>query len=166
MKASVRINEMRPIGFLLSGCVAIATLVYATSGLSAQDTEAAERIINQSCVDCHDIRRIQTAAMSADAWGKTVTTMIEKGAKVAQDDVPVLVSYLARQHGPVPEGPGRAILLNTCTMCHDLRRIRLGHRSPEEWEETLGAMLNEGAPLSEEQFPIIHAYLSRHFGVE
>jgi cytochrome c5 len=157
---------MRPIGFLLSGCVAIAALVYATSGVAAQDTDAAERIINQSCVGCHDIRKIQTAAMNADAWGKTVTTMIEKGAKVAKDDIPVLVSYLAQQHGPVPEGPGKAILLNTCTMCHDLKRIRLGHRSTEEWEETLGAMLNEGAPLSEEQFPIIHAYLSRHFGVE
>ena len=28
------------------------------------------------------------------------------------------------------------------------------------------AMLNEGAPVSDEQLPVIHAYLSRHFGVE
>ena len=59
----------------------------------------------------------------------------------------------------------RAVRL-TDTMCHDLGRIRLGHRSPEEWEETLISMLNEGAPLSDEQFPVIHAYLSRHFGIE
>ena len=61
---------------------------------------------------------------------------------------------------------GKEILLNICTMCHDLGRIRLGHRSPEEWEETLISMLNEGAPLSEEQFPVIHAYLSKNFGIE
>jgi hypothetical protein len=30
----------------------------------------------------------------------------------------------------------------------------------------LNAMLNEGAPLSDDQFPIVHAYLSRNFGVE
>jgi hypothetical protein len=80
--------------------------------------------------------------------------------------VPVLVSYLAEHHAPVPEGQGKQILLNICTMCHDLGRIRLGRRSPEEWEETLVSMLNEGAPLSEEQFPIIHAYLSKNFGIE
>lgn len=153
-------------GLLLSACVAVAALAYAASRVDAQGTEAAERIINQSCVGCHDIRMIQTAAMTGEEWAATVTTMMEKGAKVAKDDVPVLLAYLSQNHGPVPAGAGRAILLNTCTMCHDLKRIRLGRRSPEEWEETLGAMLNEGAPLSEDQFPVIHAYLSRHFGVD
>lgn len=158
---------MKPTGLVLSACAVLAAVVYATSAMDAQgNAAAAERIINNSCTTCHDIRKIQTAAMNVPAWTKTIDTMIEKGAKVAKEDVPVLVSYLAQNHGPVPEGPGKAILLNTCTMCHDLKRIRLGHRSPEEWEETLGAMLNEGAPLSEEQFPIIHEYLSEHFGVE
>jgi cytochrome c5 len=157
---------MRPAGIVLSACIALGAVVYATGGLVAQDTVAAERIINQSCVDCHDVRMIQTAAKTTDEWATTVSAMVEKGAKVAKEDVPVLVAYLGQNHGPVPAGAGRAILLNTCTMCHDLKRIRLGRRSPEEWEETLGAMLNEGAPLSEEQFPVIHAYLSRHFGLD
>jgi hypothetical protein len=51
-------------------------------------------------------------------------------------------------------------------MCHNLQRIKNGRRSPEEWEETLLAMLNEGAPVSDEQFPVIHAYLSKNFGVD
>jgi cytochrome c5 len=104
--------------------------------------------------------------MTPEAWGKTVATMIEMGAKVSKEDVPVLVQYLAQHHAPVPEGPGKQILLNICTMCHDLGRIRLGRRSTEEWEETLISMLNEGAPLSEEQFPVIHAYLSKNFGLQ
>jgi cytochrome c5 len=152
--------------FLLTSVLAGAALLYAAAGSSAQDVEPGERILNSSCQTCHDTRRIQTAAMNAESWDQTVSAMLEKGAKVAKDDIPVLVRYLVQSHGPVPDGPGRDILLHTCTMCHDLKRIRLGHRSPEEWEETLGSMLNEGAPLSEEQFPIIHAYLSRHFGVE
>jgi len=153
-------------GFLASLACAAMALLYATSGSSAQESDRGERIMNTSCQTCHDTRRIQTAAMDAEGWTKTVNSMIEKGAKVSKEDLPVLVSYLALGHGPVPDGPGKEILLNTCTMCHDLKRIKLGRRSAEEWEETLGAMLNEGAPLSEEQFPIIHAYLTRHFGVE
>jgi cytochrome c5 len=143
-----------------------SALIEAKAGL-AQESEPGERIMNASCVNaCHSVRSIQTQAMTPEAWGKTVATMVEKGAKVSKDDVPVLVDYLARTHGPVPDGRGKAILLNICTMCHDLGRIRLGHRSPEEWEETLVSMLNEGAPLSDEAFPVIHEYLSEHFGIE
>ena len=163
--------------FLVASALATSALVFAASGRAsalaeapdglAQESEPGERVMNASCVGaCHNVRPIQTAAMTPEAWGKTVATMIDKGAKVSKEDVPVLVSYLAEHHGPVPEGRGKEILLNVCTMCHDLGRIRLGHRSPEEWEETLVSMLNEGAPLSEEQFPIIHAYLSKNFGIE
>jgi cytochrome c5 len=138
----------------------------ASAGLT-QESEPGERIMNASCVNaCHSIRVIQTQAMVPEAWSKTVANMIEMGAKVSKEDVPVLIDYLAQHHGPVPDGNGKQILLNICTMCHDLGRIRLGRRSPEEWEETLVSMLNEGAPLSEEAFPVIHAYLSKHFGIE
>jgi cytochrome c5 len=163
--------------FFVSASVAMSALIFAARGGAsvfaeapaglAQESEPGERIMNASCVNaCHSVRMIQTQAMTPEAWNKTVATMIEKGAKVAKADVPVLVEYLAQHHAPVPEGPGKQILLNICTMCHDLGRIRLGHRSPEEWEETLVSMLNEGAPLSEEAFPVIHAYLSKNFGIE
>lgn len=163
--------------FLASSALATCALVFAATGGAsafaeptaglAQESEPGERIMNASCVDaCHSVRVIQTQAMTPEAWGKTVATMIEMGAKVSKEDVPVLVQYLAQHHAPVPEGAGKQILLNICTMCHDLGRIRLGRRSPEEWEETLISMLNEGAPLSEEQFPVIHAYLSKNFGIE
>ena len=163
--------------FLVLSALATCALVFAATGGAsafaeaaaglAQESEPGERLMNASCVDaCHSVRVIQTQAMTPEAWGKTVATMIDMGAKVSKEDVPVLVQYLAQHHAPVPEGPGKQILLNICTMCHDLGRIRLGRRSTEEWEETLVSMLNEGAPLSEQDFPVIHAYLSKNFGIE
>ena len=152
--------------FLFASALATCAFVFAATG-GAQESEPGERVMNASCVNaCHSVRVIQTQAMTPEAWGKTVTTMIDKGAKVSKEDVPVLVQYLAQHHAPVPEGPGKEILLNICTMCHDLGRIRLGRRSTEEWEETLVSMLNEGAPLSDDAFPVIHAYLSKNFGIE
>ena len=130
------------------------------------DTERGERLMNASCQGCHAVRVLQTQAKNTEEWTKTIDDMIGKGAKVAKEDIPVLVDYLVEHHGPLPNGAGKAIVLNICTMCHDLTRIRRGHRSAEEWEETLNSMLNEGAPLPDDQFPIVHAYLSRHFGVE
>jgi cytochrome c5 len=148
-------------------CVACAVFTVAVATLPAQrDDQRGERVMNASCQGCHDTRRIQTQAMDAEGWTKTITTMREKGAKLSEEDVPVLVDYLVDNHGPMPNGRGKDIVLNTCTLCHDLKRIKFGRRSPEEWEETLNSMLNEGAPLSDDAFPVVHAYLSRHFGNE
>jgi cytochrome c5 len=136
------------------------------SPVQAGESDKGERLMNASCQGCHEVRVIQVQAKSAEEWTKTIDAEVARGAKVAKDDIPTLVDYLVDHHGPLPDGRGKAIVLNVCTMCHDLKRIRFGRRSPEEWEETLNAMLNEGAPLSEEQFPVVHAYLSRNFGVE
>jgi len=157
-------------GVLFAGTLAAslrAAPAAAPGALAAQaDAERGERLMNASCQDCHQVRVLQVQAKNAEEWTKTIDDMIAKGAKVAKEDIPVLVDYLVEHHGPLPNGAGKAIMLNVCTMCHDLSRIRRGRRSAEEWEETLNAMLNEGAPLSDDQFPIVHAYLSRHFGVE
>ena len=158
----------RPFRIVAAGGVAWALALALSMGTTwaQDDSERGERVMNGSCQACHDTRRIQVQAKSADEWSKTIETMIGKGAKVAPDDLPVLVGYLVDHHGPLPDGPGKSIVLNTCTLCHDLKRIKLGRRSPEEWEETLSAMLNEGAPLSDDAFPVVHAYLSRHFGTD
>ena len=148
--------------------IAFAGLVLVSvAGSAAQEAERGERIMNASCqTNCHGVRSIQTQAMDAAGWTKSVGTMVDKGAKIEKDDIPVLVRYLTEHYGPIPDGPGKEIVLNTCTMCHDLNRIKLGRRSSEEWEETLISMLNEGAPLSDEAFGVVHAYLSKNFGVE
>jgi cytochrome c5 len=155
----------RRAGFFVSAAFAAAALVFAAGG-NAQESEPGERIMNASCQGCHTLRVLQVQAMDGDGWTKSVGTMVEKGAKVSKADVPVLVDYLVKQYGPIPDGPGKPIVLNTCTMCHDLGRIRLGRRSSEEWEETLISMLNEGAPLSDDEFPVVHEYLSQHFGLD
>jgi cytochrome c5 len=151
--------------FLASAVIWAAALVCVPIG-AAQESDPGEKIMNASCqTNCHTVRSIQTQAMDAAAWTKSVSTMVDKGAKISKDDIPVLVRYLAEHYGPIPDGPGKEIVLNTCTMCHDLNRIKLGRRSSEEWEETLISMLNEGAPLSDESFGIVHAYLSKNYGV-
>jgi cytochrome c5 len=119
--------------------------------------------MNASCTGCHDLRPIQTAAKDSAEWAMTIDAMIGNGAEVKDADKAPLVEYLTANHPPMPEGRGKNIVMNICTMCHDTKRIRLGRRSPEEWEETLNSMLNEGAPLSDEDFPVVLAYLSRNF---
>jgi len=164
------------MGFILSAAAAAAVLVFA-GATSAQDSSSGQKpaqqqepsgqqILEKTCQGCHDLRPIQISAKDAKGWTETIAAMVDNGAEISEKEIPILVRHLVLNNGPVPDGPGKQILLNTCTMCHDLGRIKVARRSAEEWEETLISMLNEGAPLSEEQFPVIHGYLSKHFNVE
>jgi cytochrome c5 len=150
--------------FISASVLALVAAIVGTSG--AQDTDPGERLMNAACQDCHSVRVIQVQAMDAEGWMKRISQEIEKGAKLSKEDVPTLVNYLVRSHGPMPDGPGKEVVLNICTLCHDLYRIKENRRSPEEWEELLVSMLNEGAPLNEEEFARVHRYLSRNFGIE
>ena len=155
----------RTCGFILSATIAAAVLFSAATS-DAQKPPEGQQLVEKRCQGCHTMRRVETSAKDAKGWQETIQVMIQDGAEVEESEIPVMVQWLVREHGPVPEGAGKQILLNTCTMCHNLQRIKNGRRSAEEWEETLLAMLNEGAPVSDDQLPVIHAYLSRHFGVD
>src|SRR5688572_12851376 len=158
--------------------VAVVALVFLVGAGAASDSNAGvalaggqqpkrdgEQIMNASCSGCHEPTVIQTSAKSQEEWEKTLDQMIQLGAKVSAEDRPALITYLVRTHGPMPDGPGKDIVLNTCTICHDLTRIKRSSHTEEEWEGTLIAMLNEGAPLSDDDFPIVLAYLTKNFGV-
>ena len=144
--------------------VAIGLIVAAAAG--AQEPRTGEQIMNDSCGTCHDARVIQTAAKDEAGWSATIDDMIERGAIVEPAERPVLLTWLTRYHGPMPQGPGRDVVLNICTMCHDLTRVKLSRHTPEEWEDVLISMLNEGAPLSDADFPVVLNYLARNFGLE
>jgi len=156
---------VRTFGFILSVSLAAAVL-FSAATTSAQRPSEGQQLVEKRCQGCHTMRRVETAAKDAKGWQETIQVMIQDGAEIEESEIPVMVQYLTREHGPLPDGPGKPIMLNICTLCHNLQRIKNGRRSPEEWEETLLAMLNEGAPVNDEQLPVIHAYLSRHFGVD
>jgi cytochrome c5 len=145
--------------------VTVSALVYAASA-SAQAPRTGEQIMNASCGTCHDARPIETAAKDEAGWNATIEDMVGRGAMLSDADRPVLLTYLVRSHGPMPDGRGKDIVLNTCTMCHDLTRIKRTRHTPEEWEDILSAMLNEGAPVSDDEFPVVLGYLVRNFGLD
>jgi hypothetical protein len=158
--------RVRARPFICRLIVLAGVVVPAAGGQEAAKPERGEQILNAACTTCHDTRAVDTQALDEAAWTRQVKAMIEKGAEVKPDDVPVLVDYLTRYHGPLPEGPGQEVLLNVCTQCHDLQRVRRERRSAEGWGEVLLAMLNEGAPLTETDFATLLRYLAKNFRPE
>jgi len=150
------------LALLLALCAPAFTQSKTARGQESQ-TEAGEQILNGACLTCHDHRHVDTQALDEAGWTKVVKAEVARGAKVKDDDVRVLVDYLVRYHGPLPDGPGKDLVLNICTQCHDLQRVRRERLTPEGWLEVLESMLNEGAPLSDKDLPDVLRYLARNF---
>lgn len=172
------VSTRRVLGVLSVWCAVTAIAVAAQQPAAAppagqkseqelrfERLQRGSRVMNASCgvSTCHTVRAIQTSAKDEAAWKQTVQAMIDKGAKVAPEDVPFLTEYLTRFHAPLPEGEGKAIVLNICTICHDLERVRTHGGTVEDWFDLINAMIGEGAPLTDEQIPVVLKYLATNF---
>jgi cytochrome c5 len=158
----VQIRRLGTAGSIAGGLLMLAAAAGA-AGQSSSTPEKGEQVLSGSCLNCHDIRPIQITALDKEGWNGIVEAMIDRGANVDKMDMPALVDYLARIYGPLPDGAGKKILLNTCTLCHDLTRVKRTQHDPEGWQELLSAMMNEGAMISEQDYPVLLAYLARNF---
>jgi cytochrome c5 len=62
-------------------------------------------------------------------------------------------------------GPGREIVEGSCVICHSAAMIEQQHKDSAGWAKTAGQMRAWGAPVQQEQMPVLIAYLTKHYGV-
>jgi len=147
----------------LSTTLCCCAIAFSAGQGTIPKEDPGEKILNTACTDCHDLRPIETSAMNQEDWTSTVNLMMVKGAEIKKEDVPVLVKYLVSSYGPLPDGPGKSVLLEVCTQCHTLDRIKTRGSTREGWNELLMHMLNEGAPLPDKDYPVLLDYLAKNF---
>lgn len=59
-----------------------------------------EALLQQRCTDCHNLNRVTNKSWSLQQWERTVTNMINKGARLNAEEKDALVKYLAENYGP------------------------------------------------------------------
>jgi mono/diheme cytochrome c family protein len=64
----------------------------------------------------------------------------------------------------MPEGPGRTMLEQKCSVCHGLESIVNNKLNENDWNNLVGSMISNGAQVSLEERKIIVAYLVANFG--
>jgi mono/diheme cytochrome c family protein len=159
---------MMKAGFGVAGLVLAAIVTFSiTPPASAQlDPNQGREILNRSCTSCHQMRQIEVQAMDSEEWLATINQMLDNGAEFSTIEQLILLDYLVRNHGPIPDGDGRELLLNRCTVCHSLDRVRAHQGTPALWQDAVQTMLNEGAYLTDPEYAILVDYLTEHFGPE
>ncbi|HEY2138011.1 MAG TPA: hypothetical protein VGH49_19145, partial [Xanthobacteraceae bacterium] len=62
----------------------------------------------------------------------------------------------------LPDGPGKATVAGVCGGCHDIDRLGAGY-TPDGWRSVTHMMHNFGAPVPEEDWPVVTDYLIKSF---
>lgn len=63
-----------------------------------------------------------------------------------------------------PDGPGKAIVQEACSVCHGTDLITSTRRTKAEWTNTVEDMVSRGAPLVEGEREVVIEYLAANFG--
>ena len=63
----------------------------------------------------------------------------------------------------LPDGVGKDVTVKACGTCHEARRAASVRLTRDGWAAVIEGMRNRGARVSDEEFPVILAYLSTHF---
>lgn len=120
---------------------------WTVARLSAQEVELPRTLVpgkgveltTTRCVICHDAQHITRAKLSREEWDFNIKNMIERGAPIAPDEVPVILEYLATYYNRDTAAPATAepaatspqpvqalLTSNACVACHQLAQRTLG----------------------------------------
>ena len=65
-----------------------------------------------------------------------------------------------------PTYRGAVLFSQRCSGCHTLERVKVQHRTKQEWRESTAAMIDQGAVLTPEETNMLLDYLVKNFGPE
>lgn len=65
----------------------------------ASGTPQGETLLQERCVQCHDLSRVTSVTKTAEEWRTSVTRMRDKGADLNDEEATILIEYLSTQYG-------------------------------------------------------------------
>lgn len=93
--------------------VGVSTMVVGGSGgvLSAQAQAGAELpegeakpVVARSCTGCHGLDLITSVKLPKETWREIVLEMRYRGADLTEEEVPLVIDYLAQHFGQAEQG--------------------------------------------------------------
>lgn len=63
----------------------------------------------------------------------------------------------------MPDGEGKDVTAELCGTCHDLQKVVVSRKSPQEWERSVYDMVARGAQIFPDEVEQIVKYLAKSF---
>ena len=132
-------------------------------------------LVATACTQCHALTVILSMRDGPTGWKRHLYHMVMRGAQLSPREVDTVLAYLDTNFGPgqrmppakpvaLPDGPGKELVEQRCTMCHDLERVTAAKRQKGEWESVVANMLGRFGLDAPDEARAISAYLEAHYG--
>ncbi len=131
-------------------------------------------LVLETCVQCHDMRAIESQQKSEAQWRRTVNEMIWRGAQLMPGEADAVIKYLSTERrggltpagtgAPLPPGKGRELVMASCVQCHDLQTTTSQRKTAGEWHRSVEQMARLGAKLNGSEIRLVSSYLAHAFG--
>jgi hypothetical protein len=77
-----------------------------------------------------------------------------------------LLPIIGTKLGTLPEGKGKAVVESRCYACHSSDILLQQRLTEKQWTATVEKMTRWGAAVTDDEKPVVIAYLTKHFGVD
>ena len=84
----IKLNLLFLIFLMLMG------FVIAACSTDSSALPEGQSVLENQCVDCHNLSRIRSASKTRDEWSRTIDRMIALGAELTSEERDVLLDYL------------------------------------------------------------------------
>ncbi len=159
----------------LAAALALAATPALAQPANALPPGEGHDIVASACTQCHPLTVILALRDGPVGWKRHVDTMVIKGAQLTPHEADTLLAYLDTNFGPgqrmppakpvtLPDGAGKQLVEQRCTMCHDLERVTAAKRDKPEWESVVANMLGRFGLSAPEEARAISAYLEANYG--
>ena len=99
------VPQLSPISIMIRylQLMLLATLLLlfaASSSAATLPPGEGKAIVQRTCVSCHALKVVTAKRASKEQWSTLVDQMISRGADLSDDEVEIVVDYLAKNFGP------------------------------------------------------------------
>jgi competence ComEA-like helix-hairpin-helix protein len=91
---------MDPRSQMVRILLALFMLISSASVASDLPEGKGKDAVEDSCTECHSLRRIKAQRLDEEGWKNILHEMTENGAAIDQDDRATIVEYLTKNFGP------------------------------------------------------------------
>jgi mono/diheme cytochrome c family protein len=85
---------------ILCALLMAGTVFAASESRSAATHEKARTLFLDACTACHTLERIRNQRLGKDEWRHLIAGMLSEGVPLTDDEISLLVDYLAENFGP------------------------------------------------------------------
>jgi hypothetical protein len=77
-----------------------------------------------------------------------------------------LLPLVGTKLATLPEGKGKSVVESRCYACHSADLLVQQRLTAKQWTATVEKMTRWGAPVTDDEKPVIIEYLAKRFGVD